>query len=137
MEEKKEIGKRIKFRREQLGWTQEQLGKQLWLNKSTIQRYESGIVAKIKLPILLAMAKQLDVDPNWLALKTDEMGRFVERWDLLPPATEDTIMNLLKAEYDLNDDDIRFTRDYIKMAPDERAAFRMAIEAIKKIKDAD
>lgn len=136
MEEKKKIGNRIKYRREQLGWTQEELGKRLWLNKSTIQRYENGIVAKIKIPILHAMAKQLDVDPNWLALKTDEMGCFVERLELYPPTTEDTIVKLLKAQYSLNEQDIKFIMDYIKLAPDEREAFRMAIDAIKKIKDA-
>lgn len=71
-----EIGKRIKSRREELEMTQEQLGNLLWLNKSTIQRYETGKINKIKLPILHAMAKQLDVNPNWLALKTDEKGHF-------------------------------------------------------------
>jgi repressor LexA len=70
------IGKRIKQRREELGLTQEDLGNRLWLNKSTIQRYESGKIAKIKLPVMHAMAKQLDVDPDWLVLKTDEMGSF-------------------------------------------------------------
>lgn len=70
------IGKRIKQRREELGLTQEDLGNRLWLNKSTIQRYESGKIAKIKLPVIHAIAKQVDVDPNWLVLKTDEMGSF-------------------------------------------------------------
>ena len=37
-----EIGRRIKERREELDLTQDQLGKRLWLNKSTIQRYETG-----------------------------------------------------------------------------------------------
>ena len=72
------IGKRIKQRREELKMTQEELGKLLWLNKSTIQRYETGKIASIKLPVLHAMAKQLNVNPDWLALKTDEMGCFFE-----------------------------------------------------------
>ena len=76
MENNKLIGNRIKLRREQLNLTQEELGTHLSLNKSTINRYESGEVKKIKLPILHALAKFLDVDPNWLALKTDDMGSF-------------------------------------------------------------
>lgn len=76
MEDNKLIGSRIKQRREQLNLTQEDLGTHLSLNKSTINRYESGEVQKIKIPILHALAKFLDVDPNWLALKTDEMGSF-------------------------------------------------------------
>lgn len=74
-----EIGKRIKQRREQLGMTQTELGNLLWLNKSTIQRYESGKISTIKLPVLHAMAKQLDVDPDWLALNTNSMGSFREK----------------------------------------------------------
>ena len=77
MENNKLIGNRIKLRREQLNLTQEELGAHLSLNKSTINRYESGEVKKIKLPILHALAKFLDVDPNWLALKTDDMGSFL------------------------------------------------------------
>ncbi len=78
MEKNIEIGKRIKQRREELGMTQEELGDLLWLNKSTIQRYEAGKIAKIKLPVIHAMAKQLNVNPEWLILKTDQMGKFHE-----------------------------------------------------------
>lgn len=69
-----EIGKRIKSARNKQGLTQEELGNRLKLNKSTIQRYESGAISSIKLPVLQAIAKQLNVDPDWLALKTDEPG---------------------------------------------------------------
>lgn len=68
-----EVGRRIKQRRTELGITQEELGIRLHLNKSTIQRYESGAITSIKLPVIQAIAKQLNVSPEWLALKTDEM----------------------------------------------------------------
>lgn len=77
MDKKTEIGKRIKQRRLELEMTQEDLGKRLNLNKSTIQRYESGAISSIKLPVLQAIAQKLNVDPDWLALKTDEMGYYV------------------------------------------------------------
>lgn len=67
-----EIGKRIKQAREAKHLTQEGLGKFLGLNKSSIQRYETGKIAKIKLPILENIAFILDVNPSWLALKTDD-----------------------------------------------------------------
>ena len=76
-----EIGKRIKQRREELHMTQEELGKALWLNKSTIQRYETGKITKIKVPIIHAMAKYLDVNPEWLMVNTDEKGAFVPHFD--------------------------------------------------------
>ncbi len=66
-----EIGGRLKQAREKRNMTQEELGKLLGLNKSTIQRYESGQVKKIKLPVLENIAEILGVNPSWLILKTD------------------------------------------------------------------
>lgn len=66
------IGNRIKQAREKLNISQEELGKQLGLNKSSIQRYESGQVKRIKLPILENMAIILNVNPSWLILKSDK-----------------------------------------------------------------
>lgn len=60
------IGARIRRRRESLGMTQEELGAALRLNKSSVQRYESGQVQRIKRPILNAIAEALSVDPLWL-----------------------------------------------------------------------
>lgn len=57
-----EIGKRIKLKREECGLTQEELGKAVDLNKSTIQRYETGKIEKIKLPVIQAIAQVLKVD---------------------------------------------------------------------------
>lgn len=83
-----EIGRRIKQRREELGLTQEDLGKALWLNKSTIQRYETGKISSIKLPVIHAMAKQLNVNPDWLILKTEDMGCFTPMFDEYSEAME-------------------------------------------------
>lgn len=67
-----EIGKRIKSCREEMGLTQAELGATLGLNKSTIQRYESGKVSRIKLPILESIADELGVNPEYLALESDD-----------------------------------------------------------------
>ena len=68
-----EIGERIKEARELRRLTQEQLGNALGMNKSTIQRYETGQISKIKIPVLESIAKALNVNPNWLALKSEDM----------------------------------------------------------------
>lgn len=70
------IGNRIKSRREELDITLEQLAIALGLNKSTIQRYETGQVQRIKIPILQAIAKYLNVNPDWLAAKTDSKTEY-------------------------------------------------------------
>lgn len=65
------IGLRIKQIREEKGLTQEELGKLLGMHKSTVQRYESAKIEKIKLPVIEAMAQILDVNPEWLSDKSD------------------------------------------------------------------
>lgn len=65
------IGARIKQLREEKGKTQEELANVLGLNKSTIQRYETAKIEKIKLPVIEAIAQELDVNPEWLSDKTD------------------------------------------------------------------
>lgn len=76
------IGKRIQARRKELDLTQEVIANRLSLNKSTIARYESGAVEKIKLPVIQAMAQILDVNPDWLALKTDKKGCYADCVDI-------------------------------------------------------
>lgn len=81
MDTKNMIGQRIKQRREELNMTQAELGAALWLNKSTIQRYETGKISKIKIPVIHAIAKHLNVDPNWLMGESNNMGEFVPRYE--------------------------------------------------------
>ncbi len=79
-----DIGKRIKFAREERALTQEQLGQKLGMNKSTIQRYENGIIKTIKLPVIEAMAKVLEVNPDWLICKNE----------IMEPTQEQTLFSL-------------------------------------------
>ena len=85
-----EIGKRIESARTDLKLTQEELAQKLGLNKSTIQRYETGQVKKIKLPVLETMAKILNVNPAWLSDKSNNREPIVytteSNVDFLPSA---------------------------------------------------
>jgi len=67
------IGDRIKARRETLGLRQEDVGDVLGVNKSTIMRYESGGVRKIKLPMLEKLAFALKTTPEYLLGKSDNV----------------------------------------------------------------
>jgi transcriptional regulator with XRE-family HTH domain len=68
-----EIGKRIEFRRKQLGLTLDDIAIEIGVARSTIQRYEKGSIEKIKLPVIEAIARVLDVNPAWLCGKADDM----------------------------------------------------------------
>ena len=120
------IGKRIKALRESFNISQIELAERIGVSKQNLYKYENGIITNIPSDKIEAIAKALDTTPAHL------MG-----WDDTSPTTEDTIVKLLKAQYKLNEQDVKFVMDYIKLAPAEREALRMAIEAIKKIKDAD
>ena len=122
----KEVIRRLKECIEKSGYTYEQLEKMTGISRSSLQRYANGVTAKIPVDAIQIIAEALGVKAEYI------LG-----WDDTPPTTEESVMKLLKAEYDLNDADIDFVRDYIKLAPAEREALRTAIEAIKKIKDAD
>ena len=64
--QQEQIGQRIRARRKVCGMTQPALGDAVGLNKSTIQRYESGKIDTIKLPVLAAIAQTLNVSAAWL-----------------------------------------------------------------------
>ena len=81
------IGARIKQVREEKGLTQEELANVLGLNKSTIQRYETAKIDKIKLPIIDAIAQKLNVNPEWLSDKTEERTCYAT-YDTLSETTE-------------------------------------------------
>ena len=73
MEQNIQIGKRIQQRREELGLNLGDIAKEVGVAVSTIQRYEKGKIEKIKLPVIEAIAKALQVDPAWLLCQTDRM----------------------------------------------------------------
>ena len=64
------FAERLRIAREGKGLTMDELAQKLKMNKSTIQRYESGVIANVKLPVVEAIAKILDVSPDWLIGKS-------------------------------------------------------------------
>lgn len=78
MEKNIQTGKRIQARREELGMNLGDIAKEVGVAVSTIQRYEKGKIEKIKLPVIEAIAKSLQVDPAWLLSQTDQMHTSVE-----------------------------------------------------------
>lgn len=112
-----EVGKRIKERREELGLTQEQLGAQLWLNKSTIQRYETGKIKTIKLPVIQSIAECLSVNPDWIICKTNDKSINNEDGSLKELCGKETVIynrdgRVIKTK--LNEEQIKYLEKFIE-----------------------
>lgn len=61
-----EMSERIKERRIFMGFTQEELGEKLGLQKSAIAKYENGRVENIKRSVIANMARVLECSPSYL-----------------------------------------------------------------------
>lgn len=70
-----EIGARIKVRRDELDISAAELANRLSMSKATIHRYENGDIARIKLPVIESMARELKVNPGWLLGKSQVKER--------------------------------------------------------------
>lgn len=62
----KEIGERIKQARTFRNYTLNDIAQDIGVAKSTIQRYENGLIATPKLPVLQAIARSLKINSDWL-----------------------------------------------------------------------
>lgn len=60
------IAQRIRNRRLELGYSYQDLADLTGMNKSSLQRYESGGIANVPLHRLRAIAGALNVSPEWL-----------------------------------------------------------------------
>nr|DAQ30142.1 MAG TPA: Repressor protein CI [Caudoviricetes sp.] len=65
------LGRRIKQRRQELDMTQGDIANAIGVAISTVQRYETGAIDKIKLPVIESIARAIQVSPDWLCGKTD------------------------------------------------------------------
>lgn len=62
----KEIGNRIKQARTLRNLTLDDIANEIGVAKSTVQRYENGLINKPKLPVIQSIAESLKVNPVWL-----------------------------------------------------------------------
>lgn len=68
-----EIGNRIKFARDLRDMTLDDIAKKVGITKSTVQRYETGKISTIKIPVVESIAIAMNVNPAWIVGKSDEM----------------------------------------------------------------
>lgn len=76
--EYREIGVKIRERRQALGISVFELANRLHMSKATVHRYESGDIKTIKLPVIESIARELRCNPAWLIGKSDRMETAVD-----------------------------------------------------------
>jgi len=101
-----EIGNRIRETRISRGKTLEDIASEIGVVRSTVQRYETGKIDKIKLPVISAIADALGVNDAWLIGKSDKMvltdaDRFQRFADAFNAAHPELLSPVTKKSYPL------------------------------------
>ena len=60
------LGQRVRMRRKELGWTQEELGKKVSYEQDEISKLERGYIKDIPSQRLRTLALALDISTDWL-----------------------------------------------------------------------
>lgn len=82
-----DMGQKIKTLREQKGMTLEELGNKVGVGKSTVRKWETGIIANMKRDKIAKIAKALDVKPSYLMGWEDNLNH--DNADLIPDILSD------------------------------------------------
>ena len=84
------LGERVRYKRHQKGWTQDQLAMHADTNQAVIQKIENG--KSLRPRKIDKIADVLDVNPAWLMFGdqdaiylSDEAKEFASYWEQLPP----------------------------------------------------
>ena len=104
------IGQKIKEARNAKGFTQEELGSMVGVQKSAIAKYESGRVVNIKRSTLQKIASALDIRPSELIFEQTpkESASFHVK-----VISDLELMESLRAYYKLASHDKKIVRDLI------------------------
>ncbi|GKH49621.1 transcriptional regulator [Eubacteriales bacterium] len=84
----KEIGRRIKIRRQELNMTQGDVAANVGIAISTVGRYEAGQIESIKLPVIEAIARAIRVNPDWLIGKSSTKNKVPDQKEKAPALTK-------------------------------------------------
>ena len=110
--EQMNIGDKIKTARLAKGYTQEELGKLIGVQKSAIAKYEKGRVVNIKRSVLAKIAQILEIPP--IELVSDIEENPIETAGLHTRILTDIeLMESIKEYYELSTSNQKMVRDLI------------------------
>ena len=118
----KEVGLRIKERRNELKISMPELGRRVGVNKSTIQRYEAGTIDNTKKLVLDGLSEALHVSVEWLKGETEEYETDItDKRELQIRDAMSSILNRLP--FDLNNEEADFSKDLLLLILQEYELF--------------
>ena len=96
-----DMGQKIKNLREQKGMTLEDLGNKVGVGKSTVRKWETGIIANMRRDKIAKIAEALNVSPAYLMGWEDNLTK--ENSELIPDILSDsTLITNIKKLMQLN-----------------------------------
>lgn len=119
------IGQRIKQRRMELHLGQQYLAEKMDVNKSTIQRYETGAIDNSKKLILEGISDALHVSPEWLRGETEEYEmQVMDKRELQIGDTMTEILHEIHLIHaDMQDEELYFSEDLLLLMLREYMSF--------------
>lgn len=110
------LGERIKYHRERLGLTQEDIAKQISTTPQNIYKYEKGIVTNVPLVNIEAMATIFDISPNELTGWNEKKPTPVSESGPISPDRQ-YLIDSIRA---MPDESVRKLRVIVEQVIDER-----------------
>jgi len=108
------IGQKIKYARLKKGYTQEELGQKIGVQKSAVAKYESGRVVNIKRSTLVKLSQILGIPP--VELVTDINEKPVETANKLADIFLDTkLMQMIEEYQQLEESKKEQVREYVHL----------------------
>lgn len=98
-----EMGQKIKQMREEKGMTLEELGNRVGVGKSTVRKWENGMIANMRRDKISKLADALGCSPSYLMGWDDNLNK--ENSDLIPDILSDNkLLEHIKKLMCLNDE---------------------------------
>lgn len=105
-----ELGEKIKMLRQNKKMTLEQLGEKVGVGKSTVRKWENGMIANMRRDKIAKLAEALDTTPAWLMGWEDEVARGIKNHKNMDEMSEE--LHIAKWNNELGD--VQFTDDEIQ-----------------------
>lgn len=119
-----ELGEKIKKLRKEKKMTLEQLGEKVGVGKSTVRKWENGMISNMRRDKIAKLANALDTTPAWLmGWEDDEVTSDIKKNDTLNEMADEIHITILKHELGnvkFTDDEIQKIVEYAKFLLSQR-----------------